>query len=623
MRRTFFILAVLLIARTDTSHAQDVEVQAVVNETTIGDEETLTYSIEVKGASPSDVEVPNAPATRGLTLLQRTPSEHRNMTIINGRLERSVAYRWAYRPVQTGRARIDAAEVVVGGETYRTQPVTITVVDQSQRPRQQPSRRQQWPFVLPSRPHAESDASQNLDQKDLFIRAMPDASSARQNEQVTIEYQLFFRDGIQLRHSRLAGSWDAEGFWREEFNVDTRPVPKSVVENGVLYHTIVLKRVAVFPTRPGRLSIDPLEIETEAFFPKGGADPFERFFSLRSRFETVELSSDPVKIDVTPLPPGAPATFEGAVGDFDLRADLSRRNVEVGEPVQVTVTVTGTGNVATLSAPSFDPPGIFERYDPDIETSIRRDGERIRGTKTITHVLVPRSNGEFEMPPVTFAFFQPDEGRYVTLQAELGSVDVTGTAAPLAAGTTSQGLPVDDIASIIPSARSWAAVADTPLYRRAWPYAALLTPAFLLLLLFVHQRRQHRMATDSRYARGRMAHPLARKHLKTAESLLKQGRPRAFYEEIERAVAGFIGNRLNIAELGLTRDQLDVRLDSVGVTPADRRLLRRLLEECDRARFAPVMPDRDAMESARERAAHVIVAVDEAARQHAAARAAA
>jgi hypothetical protein len=176
----------------------------------------------------------------------------------------------------------------------------------------------------------------------------------------------------------------------------------------------------------------------------------------------------------------------------------------------------------------------------------------------------------------------------------------------------SNGLPVDDIASILTSRDSWSDTSALPLHRSPLPYAALMIPAALLLVMQIRQRHIERLASDTRYARSRMAHPLAKKHLRKAEHLLKKDDPRAFYEEIERAVTGFIGNRLNISELGLTRSQIDARLIDAGVAEPIRASLRVLLEECDQARFAPILPDRQAMESASERAAQVIIGVEEA-----------
>ncbi|MEX0822723.1 MAG: BatD family protein [Rhodothermales bacterium] len=603
------IFGMLAFVLTVPALAQDVAVRGSVSETTIGTQESVVFSVEIEGASLSDVRTPSPPDVSGLVLVQRTPSTHRSMTIINGRLQQSVSFRWTYRPQEAGPARIKAASVAVGDRTYSTEPISITVVDQSQRPNGR-NARPQWPSAGSSTQESPDNAVERA--RDLFIRAVASTLEARLNEQVTIEYQLFFRDGVQLRQSRLAGSWDAEGFWREEFNVDSRPVPETRVENGIVYHMIVLKRVAVFPTRSGDLTIDPLEIETEAYVPSGASDAFDRFFSMRGRFESVSLSSPPVHLRVRPLPDNAPGSFSGAVGTYAVEAGIDESDVEVGEPVQLEVVVRGAGNLATLDAPRFQPPAIFERYDPGIETSIDRDGRRIRGSKTFRYVLVPRSNGTYELPPVTLTYFDPESGRYETSEAALPALRVTGSASPLAAGTTSGGLPIDDIAPIHAGAASWHAVDAPPLHRRAWPYAALALPIGLLLFLYAARRRESALTDDPRRARSRMAHPLAGKHLRSAQEHLADGRSRAFYKEIERAVTGFIGNRLHVAATGLTRNQIDALLVSVGVGRDDRTVLRNLLDECDRVRFAPLVPERETMEHAGERAAAVILAVDEA-----------
>lgn len=614
-RLSYIVLLALVLGLAGEAAAQDVSVQASVSETTIGTEERVVYSIEIQGVAFSDILPPEPPATEGLALVQPYPSTQRNMTFINGQMQQSVAFRWTYRPIREGTARFGPAQVSIQDQTYQTDAVEVHVVPQAQRPQAQRSSRSGWPFGgqrQPARPDAREEQPR-LQNEDLFIRAVPSTRRAHQNEQVTIEYQLFFRDGVQLRHSRLAGSWDAEGFWREEFEVESRPIPRTVVENGLRYNTITLKRVAVFPTHAGTLQVDPLRIETEAYVPTRSADPFDQFFSLRDRFETVELASPAVEITALPLPSEAPAAFSGAVGTYRMEAQMDRRAVEVGEPVELTVRITGAGNLATLDLPAYDPPGVFEQYDPQVDVQIHREGQRIQGTKTFTYVLVPRSNGTFALPPVTFTYFDPTTDRYETLQSDPLPIRVTGSAAaPPAASATAAGLPVDDIAGLMAGTVAWEPAHPTPLYRQLWVYLALVVPVLLTGGVYLYRRHATRLATDTEYARHRMAHPVARKHLKQADVLFRQDQPRAFYEELARAVLSFVGNRLNLPEQRLTRPQLDARLAEAGVPEPTRRALRELLDACDRARFAPIRPDRAEMERARDLAARLIVEVDEA-----------
>jgi len=610
--RTPVMFAVLMLWIVPVLRAQNVTVNATVDATTIGVKEHVSYSIEVKGGQLSQIATPQPPKADGLNVVSRFASTSQNISLFNGRMQQSVSYQWDYVPVREGAVSIPSVTVKVGSKSYRTKAIGLTVVAQAQRP----ARRRPDPFAQLTNPFARGatpphDAgSGEPDAKDLFIRVVPSTRSAYQNEQVTIEYQLFFREGIQLRQSRLTDSWDAEGFWREEMDVDTRPIPRSVVENGLRFNTIVLKRAAVFPTHPGKLHVDPLRIETEAVEPTRSRDPFARFFSS-SRFVPVDVASDPLTIDAKPLPAGAPAGFNGAVGQFQMIAQLDRATVEVGASVQVKVVIRGAGNLATLSAPVLHTPGAFEKYDPQVESSIDRSGSEIRGTKTFTFVLVPRSHGTFDLPPVRFIYFDPKLGHYQTHATTLPAVHVTGdeVAVP-AASATAAGLPVDDIAGLLTDRADWEALHQTPLHESVWAYAWLFIPLLSLGGLTLYHRRSLRLATDRKYARNRRAHPLARKHLKRAETLLLDNEPRALYADVEQAVLSFIGNRLNIAETGLTRAQLDGHLAETDV-PGDVRVrLAHLLEECDRMRFAPVLPDRNTMRTALDRAAELIVELD-------------
>ncbi len=604
-----WLISVLLIAFGLEASAQDLAVSASVNETTIGSEETVTYTVEVSGQSLPQLSAPQPPETEGLVLTNRFPFTSQNMSIVNGRVQQSVSYSWTFRPVREGVTRFGELRIQIGDKEYRTAAITVTVVPQAQRP-PRPQRRS--PFLLdPFQRQAPAPAEEaEISERDMFIRATPSKRRSYQNEQITIEYALYFRTGIQLRQSRLADSWDAEGFWREELEIESRPIPKTVVVDGLRYNTIVLKRVAVFPTRTGTLRIDPLRIESEAAVPFGRGDPF---FSLRNRYQPVRLNSDPVTIEVLPWPGDEPTAFAGAVGNFTLDVEVDRNRLEVGESVQVTARIRGSGNIATLEAPIFRPPGAFEAYDPEIESRIERSGRVVRGIKTFSYVLVPRANGNFEIPEITFAFLEPSTGRYETVRSDPTPIVVTGTAGPLAEiATNASGLPVDDIAPLKLEGVRWVAAVRTPIYRQPWPYVLAVLPLLGLLGAVLWTRHTQRLATDLEFARKRRAHPLARKHLRRAEELLHSGNAAPFYEELERAVLGFIGNRLNISELGLTRSQLQARLARAGIGGETLSSLAALLEDCDRARFAPVPPAEAARQEAHFRAASLIVSVDQA-----------
>ncbi len=603
------------------AHAQDIKVTATVSETTVGDEEQVSYTLEIEGVSFSNIAVPEPPEAENLALLQPIPSTQRNMSFINGLQRQSTAFTWVYRPLRLGRALIKPTSVTVQSRLYRTDEIRIDVVPQSQRPQRQQRPANTSPFSSlfgppPGTPPDEPRASR-IGEQDIFIQAIPSANEAFQNEQITVEYRMFFRPFVQPRESRLADSWDAEGFWREELPVEGRPIPRPTQRNGLQYNAITLKRVAVFPTRSGELRIDPLRIETEVLAMQSSRDPFGRLFSAQNPFETVELASPAVIVNTKPLPPNPPAGFTGAVGRYTMTTEISHNEVQVGDAVEVQVQIRGVGNLALLEPPAFEVPGVFETYGPEVETVIDSTSQNVRGTKTFSYTLVPRSNGTFDLPPITFAYFNPATGAYSNSTSDGASIQVFGTATiPAAISTTGAGLPVDDIASLMP-AGNWRVYRPTPLHQNVWTYLALLLPLLMLGGVYGYHRHATRLATDHAFARNRVAHPLAKKHLKQAQALLQQEIPEAFYEELERAVLGFIGNRLNIAERGLTRAELDRSLEQVNLAQPLRQELLAFLHTCDQVRFSPTRPTTSQMDTSFDQARHFIIAVDEALRQQA------
>ena len=579
--------------------AQNVKVVALVDEATIGTEERLTYTVEVQGTSVPDLKTPEPPRTTGLSLMNSIPSTSRNISVVNGEMTMSLGYSWYFSPIAEGKAVVHPTTVDVGGRSYTTEEVSVTVVPQSQRPARRRSTNSVFDLLQPPA----DDSGERISERDIFIRALPSARHGYRNEQFVIEYGLYFRNGIQLRQSRLADSWDAEGFWREELEVESRPVPRTVVENGLRYNMIVLKRVAVFPTRSGTLKIDPLRIESEASAAFGSRDPF---FALRNRYQPVELSSPPVRIESLDFPSDAPASFTGAVGTFDMNVSVDRSSIEVGESAQLRVTISGAGNIATLAGPTPDLPGIFESYDPHVETSVNRSSARVRGSKTFTYVLIPRSNGTFDIPPIEFAYLDPRTGDYEILRSDAHEIVVTGDIATLTpAIAMAAGLPVDDVPPILTSAERWRN-RGAPVHTSVVIYVLLAAPLLAGVASFAYKRRAARLASDVEYARSHRANPIARRILREAETHRLGGDSTAYYAALETAVRGFAGDLLNFGEKALTIGAFCERLRNSGAHTGTVDTVNSLLEECEQARFSPSAPDQAAIDTAHERASRII-----------------
>jgi hypothetical protein len=597
------LCSMLAVGPSSPAQAQSddtVTIEALADPSPVGTEERITLTLRVEGASPSEIETPDPPLTRGLALQQSTPSTQRDVSFSNGELTRSVTYQWTYEPVRAGTARFFPVKVVVRDTPYETEPIDVEVVPQSQRGTRSSSSPRSGTSRSSQAPSSPSDESSLVVGRDLFIRAHPETQRVYQNEQVIVAYHLYFRGGIQLRHSRLANAWDATGFWREELDVESRPIPQPTTLNGRSYQTIVLKRVALFPTRAGALRVDPLEIETEARAAQrfGRNDPF---YSPQGPYRPTSLESDSLVIQAEPLPDGAPDSFNGAVGDFQLSAQVDSTDVQVGRPVRLRVRIGGIGNIATLQPPAIELPEAIEMYDPKESTSINREGTQIRGTKTFTYVLIPQSNGTYTLPPVRFAYFDPEQGRYRTRRSVPVNLRVTGRPPATASSATGGGLPVNDVAPIMTEASTWTRADANALYRSPWPYAALLAP----LLVLGGVAATKRIATT----RDEEANDTADRsdaHLERARHYRHEQRPEACYDAVEQAVLHFISDRLDVAASGLTRAQLDDLLARRDVPSRARAALFELLDVCDQARYSPARPSEQAMQGAIGRAEQLI-----------------
>jgi hypothetical protein len=542
--------------------------------TTVEVGQTVVFTVTVEGVPATVVQPPEQPAVTNLESRTRRPDTRRVQSSTEGTLRQAVTFSWRFRSEEPGTARIRPVTVTIRGTEYTTGAIRVQVAPEPER------------LSSPTLTHPDgrpSDAT--LDERDLFVRATATTDRAYQNEQVVAEYRLYYRPGVRLRRSRLAESWDAPGFWREELNVASRPTPRPRRAYGRDYETVVLKRVALFPTRPGTLHVEPLRIETEA---QGTVRMRRNGPAVRGRFEPVRLASRSLALQVRSLPSGSPPSFDGAVGQFSMSVDTDTDSATVGDPVSLEVQVNGTGLLTTLSAPPLDLPTTVEAYEPTVESDIERGGRRMQGTKTFTYTFVPRSGGRIALPPVAFSYFDPDAGRYETLRAEGPTLQVSGEAAPRAVGRTGDGLPVGAVADLMTADEArWSPTDRPPLFRWPWAYVLLLIPVLLVGGGLVYRRWGTALRATSPTDPSL---DVAQEQLRDVRQRLQNSQPgaeSAVYEAVEGTVRAFFRERLGGDGTPLTRSALDRHLARHD-TPDDLRdALYGLLDRCDEAQYAP------------------------------------
>ncbi|HYE97207.1 MAG TPA: BatD family protein [Rubricoccaceae bacterium] len=564
------LFAFILLAASWSAASAQVAVHAYVDRTVVGAGEIVTYTLEARG-DLRGLGDPEPPPARGLTLVQRTPTLRSFVRSSGGADELTV--RWRYRAERSGTAELGPARVPISGRVFTTDPIRVEVSGNA------PSLGRPAPSPSPDPPSSGSD---------LFVRAEPSSRRVVVGEQVVVDYVLYFAPHLQPRRSQVTAAWDTQGFWREELEVPPAlTVARSVAVGGRAMMAVTVRRVALFPTRTGPLDLGPLPFEVDLVRSLDDDSPFAPFFNpFAARFDTELVRAPALTLVADPLPPGAPAGFSGAVGRFAMEAALERPTARAGEPVQLTVTIRGTGNIATLGAPALGLPPALEAFDPDEARNVDRNAAPLVGEKTFTFTLVPRQGGRAEIPALAWSYFDPEARIYRTLGAGPFTLTVRGPAAPAAAATEAG--PDPNVPMGLMTHARWRRAGDAPRSAPLLLAGGVVLPLLALVAVAAARRRKDREAASSPERTQRRAPSEARRRLRVAHQTLEGS---AFYAEVERLVRAFLSDRLGLPGRGLSRTALDAALAQRGASEVARAEVSALLAACELGQFAPGASD--------------------------------
>ncbi len=560
-----WLVAALLLALGDAAAAQSVSASVSDSQVFVG--ETVTYTVTLRGGRATRVGPPLA--SGALRLVSQTPTLDAT-TIMNGKVERSVA--WVYEATRAGTGRIGRFVATVAGKRVEARAIPVTVQAGG-----------------PSRPPAPSAPTSGSGE--LFVRAEPSRQSAVVGQQVVVDYVLYFEPQVQPRQTAPVGTWDAPGAWREEMEIATA-YPRQTTYNGRSYDAVTIRRVALFPTRSGALELAPMRftvdvIRVDRSFSN---DPFAPFFApFRQRFDDVEVTAPGITVDVADLPPGAPPSFTGAVGQFSMTTTISDETVAAGEAVRVQVALRGDGNIATLEAPALQAVPGLDAYAPRDDREISRGGTALRGIKTFTYTLVPQGGGTFEVPGTPWTYFDPTDGQYKTLIVD--PVEIEASGAPLAAAPAAA--DPNGLVGLMSEAR-WQRPTARPVWLWGLLGGGLALPVVAFVLLAGARKGRERLTADTPARRSRRAAADVRRRLAAARGSAGP----AACAEVERATRAFLTDRFGVPAGPLSPDSIDAALAQRDVPEALRQRVRQLSAACTRGQFAPGLAGGDVVAEA-------------------------
>jgi hypothetical protein len=585
-KRTGKGLCLALLLSLPAFAAAEVELSAATDAAEIALDGTLMLRITVTYASKGDSGELQLPAFNDFEVVNQSRSEQVSFTFVNGSpsFRRTVLTVLALTPKRLGELTIEPAKLDARGKISQTQPIRVRVVPAGQA---QPSG-QAGPDPLANDrvpPDVDPFADVHPGQRDLLLRATVDNERPFVGQQVTYSLYLLARANVssieRLQVPRL------DGFWSEDLEAPQQLVPEQRILDGVPYTAYLLRRRALFPLRSGKATIDPAEVQV--------LTGFGMLFSRGS----ARRSSQALHLEVQPLPPGKPAGFDsGNVGQWTLTASAEPSGVAVGQPVTFRLVASGRGNVRDLRLPKLAAIDGVRGYDPTTTDKESIERGQVNGTRTVEQLLVPERTGSVEIPALTMEIFDPAQKQYRTLRtnpiavpvvaAQAGQVVATPQAQNLLAGGGLRPIRLR-LGSVQRATPPWAA---------GWFWPALALPPFGLALLLGFAGLRRMLHVDPGDKRIRLARSAAARRLRGARALLQRGEPVAFYGEIVRAVTGYLADKQAIAAAGLTRDELAAALSARGHSDDTVRRLLRVLDDCDRARFAPgsgEAPARDAL----------------------------
>ena len=547
----------------------------------------------------------SAPSFDGFTVVGGPfSSTSSNFQMVNGSMSHTVkcTYTFALQAYKEGTFRVGSASLNVKGDKITSEPFDIKVI-----PDDGSHAASSGGGATSSQGQAQHNTNDpQVSGKDLFLRVIPSKKTAYVGEQVVLTYKLYTKVPVSSLSVEKAPSY--AGFWTKDISDNTGGTLRQSSEyiNGIEYTSAEIQKVVVVPQRAGKLTLDPMSVECVAQIRKESnrqrsMDPFEEFFNdpfFNRNIVNVkkELSSQSFMLEVKALPEAnKPASFAGAVGNYNFKSDIDMTELKTNEAFTLTYTVSGSGNIELLQMPEPVFPPDFEVYDPKITTSTDVTANGLSGTKKAEYLVIPRRAGSFTIPEVEFSFFNPGSGVYQVLssrpyevQVEKGREDQEGGIyASNQEDIKYLGKDIRHIMTGNPRLRSQ----HSAFFGSSAYYVALLALLLAFILLLILLKNREKMEKDTAATRNRKADKVARGRLKRAAQFLKEKDQDKFYVEMSQALWGYIADKLGIERSKLSMDTVSETMKEKSVPDELTQQFVDTLNSCEFARFAPGSAD--------------------------------
>lgn len=590
MKRLFYIAAFLLIALFEASAQNVIRVEAP-DVVAVNEQFNVTFIIEGE-KSPSDFQWSQGDDFQLVWGPQRGSSS--SVQIINGKRSSShqTTFTYILIPKSTGTFQLPAATAMLSGDKITSSQTSIQVVSDGA----SSSHSSGQGGNSSGDGQRSSSASGEISSSDLFLRLSLSRTEVVIGEPITATLKIYQRvNVVQFENAKLP---TFNGFWSQETYVPTSIEFKRESLDDRIYQTAVLRSYVLIPQQSGTITIDPSELVCVVSVRNNAPTSnslFDRFFQDDYRTIRKRVTTSPVKVKVNPLPSGQPASFGGGVGSFGISARLTTDNLKTHDAASLIITVSGRGNVALLEEPKVNFPPDFEVYDTKATENTDKSNGGTSGSKSFEYPFIPRSHGDFTIDPVEYSYYDVNAGKYVTLKTDPLHIKVAkekgGDSVP--ATTVSSGVERKDVKSLaddirfIFTGKPNLSGSGTFFVGSVFFWILLALMMFGATAVYLAFRKVAAMRADVAGTKNRRATKMAQKRLKQAGEYLDKSLYTAFYEELHKALIGFISDKLNMDMSEISKDNIASALTEGGVSEEQTKAFTDLLDACEFARYSP------------------------------------
>lgn len=531
------------------------------------DEIPLNDHIRVDFSMNQDGDNLNAPSFEGFKMVGG-PQQSVSSSNFNGKISFNKTYSFFLAPTRKGKITIGSASIQINGETYKTEPLTITVTDAVKR----------------EDPKTRLNQSQEAILKGIHLVAEISNSKPFQNEPISIYYKIYVESGSNIVNWAPVTIPQYENFWVNPIDIKELKVERGTY-NGKDAQFITLKKDVLMPLESGEIQLNPLELEVQVEVPTGRRS----FFGYpETGYIKQTFSTGTKKIQVSPLPEsGKPENFSGAVGQFDFKVTPNNTQVDALQSIEVSVEVSGQGNMNLFQLPNLTASQSLEIYDPIYSEKVRSGTSGIQGKKTNTYTLIPQYKGDYTIDPLTFSYFDVKSKSYKVITTDSINIHVENGPEIPTREESFRPDPESQFETFQPNASvlKWRASKTSSYWNSLLFYILTLLPLVLIPLIVVINSFLVKQSKDFEGIRSKQNNKLARKYLSAAKKNLKS--KDKFYEALERCLHNFLKAKLNIETSDMSQENIEQILTTREIENDTIRQFIDLKNACEYARYTP------------------------------------